>query len=232
MDRTGSVDELPERPRTHWPILRDQLPTGTPALDEWILHCLRAIHLKQWERGRTICRELHSRGASEGGAQRAAANGRRWWRNSGALNVAVPILYFDELGIRQLAGCPQLSEPPVRTRIPGWCSRVPSGSPRHPAPIALDAPFVSCPPYRPRSDPEPKWTVVQNRFSDGGARHIGGLGARLRGAPMRTKGPTLGTQKALSVPALHAPKKCTLLSGVDSCKHADSTRRRQGGLVW
>ncbi len=38
------------------------------------------------------------------GARRVAANGRRWWRNSGMLiNVAFPIRYFDELGLPRLA---------------------------------------------------------------------------------------------------------------------------------
>ena len=73
-------------------------------LDEWIRHRLRAIHLKHWKRGRTIYRELRSRGLSEAGARRVAANGRRWWRNSGMLiNVAFPIRYFDELGVPRLA---------------------------------------------------------------------------------------------------------------------------------
>jgi RNA-directed DNA polymerase len=73
-------------------------------LDKWIRHRLRAIHLKQWKRGRTIYRELRSRGLSDVGARRVAANGRRWWRNSGMLiNVAFPIRYFDELGVPRLA---------------------------------------------------------------------------------------------------------------------------------
>lgn len=73
-------------------------------LDEWIRHRLRATHLKHWKRGRTIYRELRSRGLSDVGARRVAANGRRWWRNSGMLiNVAFPIRYFDDLGVPRLA---------------------------------------------------------------------------------------------------------------------------------
>jgi RNA-directed DNA polymerase len=72
-------------------------------LDEWIRHRLRAIHLKHWKRGRTIYRELRARGLSERGAAKVAANGRRWWKNSGMLiNVAFPIRYFDELGVPRL----------------------------------------------------------------------------------------------------------------------------------
>lgn len=76
-------------------------------LDEWIRHRLRAIHLKQWKRGTTIFRELVKRGMRPDGptgARRIAANGRRWWRNSGkAINIAFPISYFDGLGLPRLA---------------------------------------------------------------------------------------------------------------------------------
>lgn len=76
-------------------------------LDEWIRHRLRAIHLKQWKRGTTIFRELVKRGMRPDGptgARRVAANGRRWWRNSGkAINIAFPIRYFDGLGLPRLA---------------------------------------------------------------------------------------------------------------------------------
>jgi group II intron reverse transcriptase/maturase len=72
-------------------------------LDEWIRHRLRAIHLKHWKRGRTIYRELRSRGISDAGARKVAANAQRWWKNSGMLiNAAFPIRYFDELGVPRL----------------------------------------------------------------------------------------------------------------------------------
>jgi len=73
-------------------------------LDEWLRHRLRAIHLKHWKRGKTIYRELRRRGLSDPKAQRVAANGRRWWRNSAmTINAAFPIRYFDELGLPRLA---------------------------------------------------------------------------------------------------------------------------------
>jgi RNA-directed DNA polymerase len=73
-------------------------------LDEWIRHRLRAMHLKQWKRGTTIYRELRARGLSERGAAKVAVNSRRWWRNSAFLiNVALPISYFDRLGVPRLA---------------------------------------------------------------------------------------------------------------------------------
>ena len=73
-------------------------------LDEWIRHRLRAIHLKQWKRGTTIYRELVRRGMRPDGAQKVAANGRRWWKNSSmAINIAFPVRYFDSLGLPRLA---------------------------------------------------------------------------------------------------------------------------------
>jgi len=74
------------------------------ALDEWLRHRLRAIQLKQWKRGRTIFRELRRRGISVDAAARVAGNARSWWRNSRMLlNVALPIRFFDELGLPRLA---------------------------------------------------------------------------------------------------------------------------------
>jgi len=73
-------------------------------LDEWIRHRLRAIHLKQWKRGRTVYRELVARGMSSKTAATIAGNTRRWWWNSSkAINVAFPISYFDGLGLPRLA---------------------------------------------------------------------------------------------------------------------------------
>lgn len=73
-------------------------------LDEWIRHRLRAIHLKHWKRGTTIYRELVKRGLSPRAAAKVAANGRRWWKNSGmTINVAFPVSYFDGLGLPRLA---------------------------------------------------------------------------------------------------------------------------------
>lgn len=73
-------------------------------LDEWIRHRLRAIHLKQWKRGRTMYRELIARGMIPAKAALIARNGRRWWKNSGmAINIAFPVSYFDGLGLPRLA---------------------------------------------------------------------------------------------------------------------------------
>ena len=74
-------------------------------LDEWIRHRLRALHLKHWKRGPTIYRELRSRGVPHASAAQVAAHGRRWWHTSAtAINVALPITYFDQLQLPRLAG--------------------------------------------------------------------------------------------------------------------------------
>lgn len=79
-------------------------PRVFAALDEWIRHRLRALHLRHWKRGRATYRELRARGVSERTAGYVAANTRRWWKNSAMLiHVAFPIRYFDELGIPRLA---------------------------------------------------------------------------------------------------------------------------------
>ena len=79
-------------------------PRVLAELDEWIRHRLRAIHLKQWKHGRTIYRELHTRGLSSDAARQVASNRRRWWRNAAmAINIALPVSYFDRLGVPRLA---------------------------------------------------------------------------------------------------------------------------------
>ncbi len=78
-------------------------------LDEWIRHRLRAVHLKHWKRGTTIYRELRALGLPKDAAAQVVANSRRWWRNSAKLiNVAIPISYFDQLGVplRRLSADP------------------------------------------------------------------------------------------------------------------------------
>ena len=73
-------------------------------LDEWIRHRLRAYQLKQWKRGPTVFRELRVRGLSADAAAQVAGNARRWWRNSAmAINAAIPIAFFDGLGLPRLA---------------------------------------------------------------------------------------------------------------------------------
>ena len=72
-------------------------------VDEWTRHRLRALHLKQWKRGRTAFRELRARGASVDVAAQIAANTRRWWRNAQlSLHGVLTVRYFDALGLPRL----------------------------------------------------------------------------------------------------------------------------------
>ena len=81
-----------------------QTPKVFRTLDEWLRHRLRALQLKHWRRGVTMYRELLALGASTEDAREVAANSRRWWRNSRLrLNRAMPIAYFDRLGVPRLA---------------------------------------------------------------------------------------------------------------------------------
>src|SRR5690606_33241288 len=101
-----------------------QTPGVFGSLDEWLRHRLRALHLKQWKRGRVIYRELRARGVSKDHAAQIAGNARRWWYNSSRLlNRALPNRYFDQLGIPRLAAGPQLTEPPGADPHAGWCGR-------------------------------------------------------------------------------------------------------------
>jgi len=73
-------------------------------LDQWIRRRLRAIHLKQWRTGPKAYRALRALGASDLVATKAAAHNGRWWRYSAAaMHNALPIRYFDELGLPRLA---------------------------------------------------------------------------------------------------------------------------------
>ena len=75
-------------------------------LDKWLRHRLRAVQLKQWKRGTTVYRELRARNVPDRVARAAAAHARRWWAiaTHGALQTALPISYFDRLGVPRLAG--------------------------------------------------------------------------------------------------------------------------------
>lgn len=74
-------------------------------LDEWIRHRMRQAQLKQWKRGATVYRELRARKVCERDARGAAAHARRWWRTAAhpALSVALPMSYFDRIGVPRLA---------------------------------------------------------------------------------------------------------------------------------
>ncbi|KAA8980380.1 group II intron reverse transcriptase/maturase [Halospina sp. K52047b] len=80
-----------------------QTPRIRRSLDEWIRRRLRALHLKQWRRGKTMYRELVRLGASDRVAQSVAALSRCWWHNSmSAIHNVLTIAYFDRLGVPRL----------------------------------------------------------------------------------------------------------------------------------
>ncbi len=81
-----------------------QTPRVWKDLEQWMRHRLRAVQLKQWKRGKTIYRELTAMGAKPAVAQKVAANGRRWWRNSGMLlNAVLTLEWSDKLRVPRLA---------------------------------------------------------------------------------------------------------------------------------
>ncbi|MHB8744709.1 MAG: hypothetical protein ACYC9L_16530 [Sulfuricaulis sp.] len=61
-------------------------------------------HLKQWQRGSTMYTALVGMGASPSDARIVANNSRCWWANSRyRLNRALPIGYFNRLGVPTLS---------------------------------------------------------------------------------------------------------------------------------
>jgi len=75
-------------------------------LDEWIRRRMRAVQLKQWKQGPTICGELLARGVPGSAARAVAAHATRWWAIAahGGTQTALPISYFDRLGVPRLSG--------------------------------------------------------------------------------------------------------------------------------
>jgi group II intron reverse transcriptase/maturase len=82
---------------------RAQTPAVWRELDEWMRHRLRAVQLKQWQRGTTAYSALRKLGVSHDFARRIAIQARRWWHNSAVgLNRVLPIAHFDRLGVPRL----------------------------------------------------------------------------------------------------------------------------------
>ena len=104
-----NLTEIAERLRAYMPGWKAyfqlaQTPNVFRELDKWIRHRLRAVQLKHWRRGTTMYRELKALGASETDARQVAANSRRWWRSRRfLLNRAMPVAYFDRLGVPRLS---------------------------------------------------------------------------------------------------------------------------------
>jgi hypothetical protein len=104
-----SIEQVVERLRDFVPGWKgyfqlSQTPGVFRDLDGWLRHRLRALHLKQWKRGKTIWAALRRMGASPADALAVASNAPRWWKNSRMhLNYALPVAYFDRLGVPKLA---------------------------------------------------------------------------------------------------------------------------------
>jgi len=83
-----------------------ETPRTFQSLDKWLHRRLRAVQLKQWKRGTTVYRELRARDVPDRLARAAAAYARHWWATAahGAVQTALPISYFDRLGVPRLAG--------------------------------------------------------------------------------------------------------------------------------
>jgi RNA-directed DNA polymerase len=75
-------------------------------LEEWVRHRLRSVIWKQWRRGTIRFGELCQRGVHRQLAAKTAGSSHGPWRlsHSRALDVALPIAYFDSLGIPRLTG--------------------------------------------------------------------------------------------------------------------------------
>ena len=103
-----SIEQVVEQLRAYVPGWKAyfrlaQTPSVFRGLDEWLRHRLRALHLKQWKRGATAYAALRRLGASSSDALKVAQNMRYWWANSRYhLNRALPISYFDRLGVPRL----------------------------------------------------------------------------------------------------------------------------------
>jgi len=103
-----SIEQVVEQLRAYVPGWKAyfrlaQTPSIFRGLDEWLRHRLRALHLKHWKRGATAYAALRRLGASPSDALRVAQGMRHWWANSRYhLNRALPISYFDRLGVPRL----------------------------------------------------------------------------------------------------------------------------------
>lgn len=73
-------------------------------LDSWIRRHLRKLRWRQWKRPWTRMQELIRRGITEQRAAQSAFNQRGAWWNAGAshMNLALPGIYFAELGLVSL----------------------------------------------------------------------------------------------------------------------------------
>src|SRR6266480_1394808 len=81
-----------------------QTPSLLKALDKWIRHRLRSMIWKQWKRGPARYAKLRHLGIGKDLAAQTAGSPHGPWRlaNSPALQCALPLAYFDSLGLPRL----------------------------------------------------------------------------------------------------------------------------------
>jgi RNA-directed DNA polymerase len=100
-----------------------QTPSVLQALDQWMRHRLRSMIWKQWKRGKQRYGQLRQRGVGQELAAQTAGSPHGPWRvaNSPALSIALPLAYFDSLGLPRLFEGPARNplNRPMRTRMSG-----------------------------------------------------------------------------------------------------------------
>jgi RNA-directed DNA polymerase len=81
-----------------------QTPSLLKALDEWIRRRLRSMIWKQWKRGKQRYAQLRHLGIGRDLAAQTAGSPHGPWHlaNSPALCIALPLAYFDSLGLPRL----------------------------------------------------------------------------------------------------------------------------------
>jgi len=81
-----------------------QTPSVLKILDQWIRHRLRSMIWKQWKRGKQRYAMLRHLGVGRDLAAQTAGSPHGPWRlaRSPALQYALPIAYFDSLGLPRL----------------------------------------------------------------------------------------------------------------------------------
>jgi RNA-directed DNA polymerase len=82
-----------------------ETPTVLASLEEWMRHRLRSVYWKQWKKSRRRFAELRKRGVGKELAAQTVGSCHGPWRlsNSPALSIALPIKYFDWLGLPRIA---------------------------------------------------------------------------------------------------------------------------------
>jgi RNA-directed DNA polymerase len=81
-----------------------QTPSLLKSLDEWIRRRLRSMIWKQWKRGTQRYAKLRHLGIGRDLAAQTAGSPHGPWHlaNSPALSIALPLAYFDSLGLPRL----------------------------------------------------------------------------------------------------------------------------------